>query len=259
MHQPRRFARTFVVAACLLACAAPLTQTSAQAASWGWNSETVNGSGVIARQQRELGHFSGVSNGLAANVDVRIGDTESVTIEADDNVLPLIETVIENGLLKIQTSKRNLNLRTTTLKIVIQAKSLDRISLGGSGSINTDPLRARTLKLDLGGSGTINVKRVEADSVSINVGGSGDVLVGGGSASTVSVSIGGSGTVKMGAVRSDSVNVNVAGSGDVTVWARDTLHLKAFGSGDVHYYGDPKVSSTVLGSGRTNRLGAAPN
>ena len=259
MHQPRRLAHTFVVAACLLACAAPLTQTSAQAATWGWNSETVTGSGVIARQQRELGHFSGVSNGLAANVDVRIGDKESVTIEADDNVLPLIETVIDNGVLKIQTSKRNLNLRTKTLKIVIQAKSLDRISLGGSGSITSDPLRARTLKLDLGGSGTINVKGVEADNVSINVGGSGDVLVGGGSASTVAIAIGGSGTVKMGAVRSDSVNVNVGGSGDVTVWARDTLNLNAFGSGDVHYYGDPKVSSTVLGSGRTNRLGAAPN
>lgn len=259
MHQPRRLAHTFLVAACLLAFAAPLTQTSAQAATWGWNSETVTGSGVIARQQRELGHFSGVSNGLAANVDVRIGDKESVTIEADDNVLPLIETVIDNGVLKIQTSKRNLNLRTKTLKIVIQAKSLDRISLGGSGSITSDPLRARTLKLDLGGSGTINVKGVEADNVSINVGGSGDVLVGGGSASTVAIAIGGSGTVKMGAVRSDSVNVNVGGSGDVTVWARDTLNLNAFGSGDVHYYGDPKVSSTVLGSGRTNRLGAAPN
>lgn len=259
MNQPRRLAHTFVVAACLLACAAPLTQSPAQAATWGWNSETVTGSGVIVRQQRELGHFTGVSNGLAANVEVRIGDKESVTIEADDNVLPLVETVIENGTLKIQTSKRNLNLRTKTLKIVIQAKSLERISLGGSGSITTDPLRARKLQLDLGGSGAINVKGVEADTVSINMGGSGDVQLGGGSARTVSIAIGGSGTVKMGMVRSDSVSVNVGGSGDVTVWAQNLLSLNAFGSGDVHYYGDPKVSSTVLGSGRTNRLGAAPN
>jgi hypothetical protein len=258
MNQPRRLAQTLMFAACMLACAAPLTQTSAQAASWGWNSETVTGSGNIVRQQRALGHFTGVSNALAAKVEVRIGDTEGLTIETDDNVLPLVETVIENGTLKIQT-KKNVNLRTKTMKIVIQAKSVDRLSLGGSGSIDTDPLRARKLQLDLGGSGTINVKGVEADAVSANLGGSGDIKLAGGSAKTVSISIGGSGTVKMGNVRSDSVSVNVAGSGDATVWARDALSLNVVGSGDVNYYGDPRVSTTVLGSGGTHRLGATPD
>jgi hypothetical protein len=258
MQPTTRSARTLILAACLLACAAPLTQSSAQAAPWGWGSSQVEGNGVIKRQQRELGHFTGVANSLAAKVEIRIGNTESVTIETDDNLLPLVETVIEDGMLKIQPLKRNMNLRTRTMKIVVQARSVDHISLGGSGSIDSDALRARKMQVDLGGSGTINLKGVDADSMAINLGGSGDLNTAGGAAKNVSISIGGSGNVRMGRVRSDSVSVTIAGAGEATVWAKNALSLTVAGSGNVDYYGDPQVTTTVLGSGSTRRLGANP-
>lgn len=258
MTSPRRFAPKLLLAACILACAAPLTQSVAHAASWGWGGEQVQGNGVIKRQQRALRAFSGVSSDLAAKIEIRIGASESVTLETDENLLPLIDTVVEDGMLKIRTAKRNMNLNTRTMKIVVQAKALDHISLGGSGSIDSDALRARKMQVDLGGSGTINLKGIEADSMSINVGGSGDVKTAGGTASKVSVSIGGSGDVKMGKVRSDNVSISIAGSGDATVWALKSLSLTVAGSGTANYYGDPHVTTTVLGSGTTRRLGASP-
>jgi hypothetical protein len=258
MTQSRRLAHKLIFAACVLACAAPLTQTVAHAAAWGWGNESVQGSGVIKSQQRELGHFNGVSNALAAKVEIRIGNTESVTIETDDNLLPLVETVIENGMLKIQPARRNMNLSTRNMKIVVQAKALDHVSLGGSGANDSDVLRAGKLKVTLGGSGTVSLKGVEADVLSISMGGSGDMKIAGGNAKDVSIAIGGSGTVKMGAVRSDSVSVSIGGSGDVTVWARESLNLSVAGSGDVNYYGDPRVKTSSVGSGSTHRLGAAP-
>lgn len=251
-------AHRLLLAACMLACAAPLTYSPAQAAAWSWGGETVQGNGNIKRQQRDLGHFTGVSSELSAKVEVRIGNTEGVTIETDDNLLPLIDTVVEDGTLKIKTAKRNINLNTRTMKIIVQAKALDRLSLGGSGSIDSDPLRTRKLQLDLGGSGTINLKGVEADAVSVNLGGSGDIKAAGGSATHLSISIGGSGNVKMGPVRSDTASVTIAGSGDATVWARQTLSLTVAGSGDLNYYGDPRITTSVVGSGSTKRLGAAP-
>ena len=47
------------------------------------------------------------------SVELRIGNSEGITIETDDNLLPLIETVIENGTLKIRPVKRNMNLQAT--------------------------------------------------------------------------------------------------------------------------------------------------
>lgn len=250
--------RLALAAACALAFAAPAQQALASSfISWG-GGEQVQGSGNVTRQARQVEHFTGLAVAVPANIELRIGNTEGVTIETDDNLQALIETVVENGTLKIQPAKRNLDIRTRNLKIVVQARSIERLALVGSGSVDADPLRAATLKFDLGGSGSINVKKVEAESVAVTIGGSGDLKVGGGNARQVSVTIGGSGNVGLGRVKADSASVKVGGSGEATVWATSTLSMTIAGSGDVNYYGDPTLSKSVVGSGGARRLGAAP-
>jgi hypothetical protein len=226
-------------------------------AAGGWSSEKVQGNGRIKTEARALGHFNGVALGLPGSVELRIGNTESVTIETDDNLLPLIETVVENGTLEIRPAKRKLDVDTRHLKIVVQAKGIDNIALGGSGSIDGDALRGARIVIDLGGSGSISLKGIDSDALSVTVGGSGNLKVGGGAAKRLSVSIAGSGDVDLGKLRSIDATVNVAGSGEATISVRDALNVTIAGSGDVNYYGDPKVSKTVIGSGTTKRLGGA--
>ncbi|SFB91653.1 head GIN domain-containing protein [Massilia yuzhufengensis] len=245
--------RSIVLAAALACAAAPST-----AGSWPWSGEQVQGSGSIKRQARQVSHFTGLAFEVPGKLELRMGDTESVTIETDDNLLPLVETVVENGTLKIRPSKRNLNLRTKNLKVVVTARQIERLALGGSGSVDADTLRAPRLNIDLGGSGEINVRNLDSESVAVSLGGSGDFKAGGGNARKLSVSIGGSGTVDMGKVQSDSASISVAGSGEATVWARHELSMTIAGSGDVNYYGDPRVSKSVVGSGDARRVAAAP-
>ncbi|MGH8853287.1 MAG: head GIN domain-containing protein [Telluria sp.] len=243
-----------LVLAAALACAA----TPSMAGSWPWNGEHVQGSGSIKRQARQVSHFTGVAFEVPGKLELRMGDVESVTIETDDNLLPLVETVVENGTLKIRPSKRNMSLRTKNLKVVVTARQIERLGLGGSGSVDADTLRAPRLNIDLGGSGEINVRNLDSESVAVSLGGSGDFKAGAGNARKLSVSIGGSGTVDMGKVQSDSASISVAGSGEATVWARHELSMTIAGSGDVNYYGDPRVSKTVVGSGDVRRIAAAP-
>jgi len=246
--------RTIVFGLAALALIAPATE----AVAGSWSGDRVQGNGNIKKQTRELAHFTGLALSLPANVELRIGNSEGITIETDDNLLPLIETVIENNTLKIRPVKRTMSLDTRTMKIVLQAKSIDRIALGGSGSIESDPLKGGKLDFDLGGSGSINVKAIESDAVSVTIGGSGNLKSGGGAAGKLSVSIGGSGDVQLGQLKTNEASVRVAGSGEATVWARDSLSVTIAGSGDVNYYGDPKISKTVAGSGSAKRLGGAP-
>ncbi len=249
-------ARRTLLAACIAASLGVAVQ--AGAAPWSWGGEQVQGSGRIVKQARQVSGFTGLSLAVPGRVELRIGDSEGVTIEADDNLLPLLETVVDGGTLRIRPSKRNLNLQSKSIRIVVQARSIERLSLGGSGSIEADPLRARRIDLDLGGSGRINLKGVDAETVSVSLGGSGDVQVGGGTAGKVSVSIGGSGDVDMGRVQATTASVSLAGSGDATVWPRERLSVSMAGSGDVHYYGDPQVSKSTVGSGEVKRIGASP-
>ena len=248
--------RRLVLGVAALAIAASASMASAGPRGW-FSGDKIKGNGSFKKQSRELAHFTGLSLGLHGNVELHIGNTESVSIETDDNLLPLIETVIEDGVLKIRPTKKHMNLETSHMKIVVQAKSIDRIALGGSGSIEADALRGAKLQFDIGGSGSMHIKSVESDSVSVNVGGSGN-FSSAGSAAKLSVSIGGSGNVQAGQMAANDVSANIAGSGKATVWAKNKLNLTIAGSGDVDYYGDPAVSKTVAGSGSANHLGSAP-
>jgi len=251
-----RFARRTLSAACIAASLAATAEVGA--ASWSWGGEQVQGSGRIVKQARQVGNFKGLSLGVPGHLELRIGNTESVTIEADDNLMPLIETVIDNGMLKIRPTKRNLNLESKSIRVVVQARSIERLALGGSGSIEADPLRARKLDVDLGGSGSIKLKGVESDTLAVALGGSGDLKAERGTVGKLSVSIGGSGDVDLGRVQANSASVTIAGSGEATVWPRNELSATIAGSGDVNYYGDPQVSKSTLGSGGVRRMGAAP-
>jgi hypothetical protein len=252
--------RRFPIAACALAlgvvfAAAP----QAQAADWGWTKggEQVQGNGNVQRQAREVGHFTGIALSLPGKVEVRSGAREGVTVETDANLLPLIETVVENGTLKIRR-KDKVNLRTRNLTFVVQAREVERLSVAGSGDIDADAVRGERIQLEIGGSGDIRVRKAEGASIGVNVSGSGDLQVDGGSARSLSVSLAGSGDVDLAHVRSDDAKVNIAGSGDAKVWARNDLSVSVAGSGDVDYYGDPRVRKSVAGSGGVQHAGSAP-
>lgn len=245
--------RQLLLAASTLALAAP-----AFAFGFGFGHETVKGSGHVSKQARQVAHFTGLALSVPGDVELHTGTAEGVSIEADDNLLPLIETVVENGTLKIRPVHDNMQLRPHTLHITVNAREIDQLKLGGSGSINADDLRARKLEMSLGGSGSIKARSLQADEVEVHVAGSGDLSAAGGTAGRLEVKLAGSGDVNLGKVKAGDVKVQGAGSGNTTVWAVNTLSAKLAGSGDVDYYGDPRVTRTVVGSSDVRRAGPAP-
>ena len=255
--------RRRLLAACAFAAAATVTTAAlspAPALAVDWNfgkSEQVKGSGNIKRETRQVAGFKGLALALPGQVEVRTGSSEGLSIETDDNLLPLIETVVEDGTLKIR-ARNKVNLRTRNLKVVVQTRGVERLALAGSGSIDADRMAGARLQFDLGGSGNIRVGKAEGDALSVNLGGSGDLKVNEGSARKLSASLGGSGTVDMARVRLDTADVTLAGSGNATLWVQKALEMSVAGSGDVNYYGDPQVSKSVVGSGSARRLGPAP-
>lgn len=251
-------ATAFALAAGVLAVTAPATTACANPLNWLRGGESVQGNGKIVKQTRETGHFTGLGLALPGEVEIRSGNTESITIETDENVQAAIETVVENGTLRVRPVKRDMRIETRHLKVVVMAKTLDRIAVGGSGTVDADTLKAPKLTLDVGGSGSIHVHNVESGTVAVSLGGSGS-LKASGNTDRLQVSIGGSGKVMTDKLAARDVSVSIGGSGQATVWARQSLNLSVAGSGDIGYYGDPQISKNIMGSGSVKRLGAAPD
>jgi len=253
----RRILPSLFLSAGLLAATAPVVTAQAGPLSWLNGGERVQGSGKIVKQNREVGHFNALTVGVSGDVEIRLGNTEGVTVETDDNVQPLIETVVENGTLRIRPAKNSLRIDTRNMKIIVQARTLEKLSIGGSGNVTADRLRGEKLTIDVGGSGSFSVGQMDSESVAIALGGSGS-LKAAGHTERLQVSIGGSGRVQVGQLQSRDAVVSIGGSGQATVWAQKSLSLSVAGSGDINYYGDPQISKNIMGSGSIKRLGAAP-
>ncbi|MGK5026389.1 head GIN domain-containing protein [Janthinobacterium sp. RB2R34] len=253
----RRATTAVLLAASVFALATPAAPALASPMDW-IAGNSVKGSGKLQKQVREVASFNGVALNVPGTVELRIGNTDSITIEADDNILPLIETAVENGTLRIRPARRSSNLHPTALTIVVHARQVERLSVGGSGTINASGLRGEKLRFDVGGSGSINASQLDARNVSIAIGGSGDFKASG-KTEQLTASIGGSGNIDAGHLDAKDVQVSIGGSGEAEVWAKENLTISIGGSGEVSYYGDPQISRSMRRSGSIKRLGSAPN
>ena len=201
--------------------------------------ETLTGSGTPLTQERSVSGFHGLAVAVPGQLEVVQGNSEKLTITGDDNVVPQIETTVENGELRIRFREHNhfgVRLRAP-LKLVLSVKALDAIAVAGSGDVQAPALNSTHLRLSISGSGNV-------------------VL--GGKGESLAVEIAGSGDLKAQRFEAQSAKVEIAGSGDATVWARAKLTASVAGSGDVRYFGDPAVTRSIAGSGSVRRLGATP-
>ena len=223
------------------------------AAAWGG----ITGSGNVQTESRAVSGFTGIALSLPGKLELTLGERESVSISADDNVLPEIETVVERGTLRIRFRGAADVSRFKQIRITVVAKAIDSLAVKGSGDILAPSLRAGELKVAIAGSGDVRLPALSATALSVSISGSGDFSADG-KADSLTANIAGSGDIKAGKLAAQRVKIAVAGSGVAVVWARDDLSVNVAGSGDVRYYGDPSVQRAIVGSGSVKRLGATP-
>ncbi|MBI3716167.1 MAG: DUF2807 domain-containing protein [Betaproteobacteria bacterium] len=250
--------KSFSAVGRLAACLAATLLFAAPGHAWEWGiGKRITGSGVSKTETRAVSDFTGIGLAVAANVEIRQGAGEALTITGDDNIVALVETVVENGSLKIRWTEKNVSTSYKNLKIVIDAKTIEKLSVAGSGEVHMASLKTSKLKTSIAGSGDVNIASLSADDVDSSISGSGSFTAGG-KTNTLHASIAGSGDLKAAKLEASEVKVSIAGSGDATVWAKNKLKISVAGSGDVKYYGNPEISKSVAGSGSARKMGDAP-
>ena len=221
------------------------------------HAQTVTGSGRMVTETRSVSGFEAVLLEASMKLVLRQGTQEALQIQADDNLLPLIETVVETrGSLPtlVVRWKRNTSLRSHQAIVVsVDAIRVRALSASGSGSIEAATLKTERLRLNVAGSGDVQVTDLTADDVDASIAGSGDVKAGG-RAARLKVSIAGSGDADLANLSADDVKVSIAGSGDAKVSADQALSVSIAGSGDVRYGGKvTAVKTSIVGSGDVRR------
>ena len=212
----------------------------------GCGMKSVNGSGNLATEDRQLPEFDQIALNGAGRVILVKGDMAHLQIRTDDNIMPLIETGVRNRKLEISHDKWN--LKPTALDIVITVKDLKGTSIAGSGHIKSDDrFSSDHFYTRVSGSGIITIE-LEVTQLDSDITGSGSVRLRG-YVKDYDASITGSGKINALSMEAENASVTITGSGDCNINVSDNLRAKITGSGDLRYKGNPRVSKKITGSG----------
>lgn len=175
----------------------------------------VEGSGMTAEEQRTVGCFSAIELTGCGTVRIRKGPRETVTVKANKNLLPVVQTYVRGETLIIEP-KQGINiLDYSRLEIIVYVDKIVSLDINGAGTIRVDEdLTVQSYRAKINGSGKIDAVRMTADRV-------------------------------------DAI---IKGSGKIYTSAESLLRVWMAGSGLVRYRGNPKIDHSIAGTGKIKRI-----
>ena len=217
------------------------------------------------RQTRSVDAFTKVAFTLPGTLHLRQGTPQLVELEGPSEALDRIETVVEDGRLRVRTEGDDGlsglfdwfgddSDETAPIDVYVTMPTVEGLSVAGSGDIVAEtPIEGEQLSIEIAGSGGVEME-LSATRLTANIAGSGDMSLRG-QADEVTVEIAGSGNVQGADLRVASAEISTAGSGDTALHVTDRLSARLIGSGDVRYRGQPTLDTNIVGSGNVGPVG----
>jgi len=228
----------------LLLLLAPLSLVSCE-------KEVISGSGSIITQTRNIAPFHSVETHYDISANIVYGTAQDLKVNGYANLLDILETEVENGILKLRYNKRYNKVKNGNVVATIVVPVLTQVTTHGSGNISVSHItNATSFTAQIHGSGNIWIDHMLSPNVVANVHGSGDIHIATSQFQNVTFRIYGSGDVDARDSQVKDAVASVYGSGDIFVRVSDNLDATIHGSGNVNYWGNPVIQSSLHGSGR---------
>ena len=211
----------------------------------------VQGSGHIITENRSVSNFHAVKLSALGNLTITQGATESLAVQADDNLMKLIKTEVVNGVLEISFDNNawtSYYLSGESIKFDLTVVNLDSISFAGAGKIMVQDLSVPNLSTSLTGAGSMTFSHLIADKLTVQLSGAGS-LTADGKVSNQEINLSGVGSYQAADLQSAEASISLSGVGSATVWVTNTLSVTVSGAGSVGYYGDPSITKNITGLG----------
>jgi len=198
----------------------------------------VKGSGNIKTETRNVKDFTGVKTATAIDILLSQGDSFSVEVEADDNIIENIVTEVKDGVLSVYID--GINLTWASKRIVhVTMKEIDYIRASSAGDvIGQTPIKADVLKIRTSSAGDVKLE-VFANKLDLETSSSGDITLSG-EADYLEASTSSAGDIKAYELTVKEADISASSAGDVKITVTERLIARASSAGDIYYMGNPE-------------------
>lgn len=209
------------------------SSSSSSSSSTGGSGTNVTGSGSVKSEERRVSAFDRVSiNGIGELIIEQTG-AESLTIEAEDNLLPLLVSEVEGNRLTLGVRPNSSISATRPIVYRLNVKLLREITAEGSVRVAASGLD--TAQFALNTSGTVN-----------------SVLRG--SAGNQSILMSGTGSFDGRNLTGSTAQVDLSGTAQALLNVSKSLDARVSGTAVVRYLGSPQLEQQVSGIGRVEKV-----
>jgi len=192
--------------------------------------DEITGSGVRQKQKREVATFTSIATEGAFEIAVVCQKPQSVEVEGDDNLLPLITTEVSNNVLHIR-SNRSYSVNDP-VKVTISVPNLEGISSSGAGKLDVAGIKNEKFEIDANGATSIRLA---------------------GETKFLDIDTNGAGKIDAHKLRAAQGVVEAKGVARVDVNVTEQLKVTVSGPSHVTYEGDPVLNKTVNGPGSVEK------
>ena len=243
MDKILKLGMVILLTAVLAACNLPIRNTNIQ------------GSGQVVSEQREVSDFNRIALEGVGDLEIVQGDVESLTIEAEDNIIGKIESYVSGSTLHIGIERFISVIPTSCITYTLTVKDLNSIEVSGYGDVYMASLTTDRLEVEVSGGGRIAIDKLTADSLDVELSGAGDFDLTG-VVDQQEITLSGAGSYKAADLQSRMANIDISGAGSAQMWVTDELDVNLSGVGSLQYYGDAVVQQNISGIGKVISLGA---
>lgn len=214
-------------------------------------------------EKREISDFNQIFLRGYGELFIKQGEQESLTVQADEEVLPTIRTDVVKGELRIDvitdwveklSSIFSRGIYSQRITFEVTVKELVNLDIIGAARVKVEGLQSEEFSVKLGGAAEITIDSLETKRLKAELPGAGMLRITG-KTTDQDVTVSGAGAYEAPHLESQSANIQLNGLGKATVWAVEELEATLMGLGSIEYFGNPKVTKTVKGLGSVTGLG----
>jgi len=208
------------------------------------------GNGVVVNDTRSVGEdFTKVSASEGLLVYVTQADEFKIEVEADENVIDLIETDIKNGKLRIHTEE---NIGRATKNIYVSLPKVTALrSSSGAHLTSKNVIKTTELEVD-GSSGAIIDLEVVTNEIEIDASSGANLNISG-STDDALVDVSSGGNINAKDLETRTCNADASSGGNVKIQVSKSLVADASSGGNISYSGDPNVEKKKSVSGSVHK------
>lgn len=208
--------------------------------------DCISGNGNSISKEYIISDFNKLAVHGEANVYISKGETTSLRIVGESNVMSVLDVEVNNGELSIGEDNCFKNIER--LNIYVSTSTLNGLS--GSGLCNfysPDKFTSSTFFCEIEGDGKMELN-MDTQEFDATISGTGYISAKG-AASNQFINISGDGDIKLFDLMGSNADITFDGMGDVEVNVSSKLKVRISGAGNVYYKGNPSIDQKISGSG----------